>query len=253
MAGMPEIPNGSGEHPLCWIEIAASDVAASREFYSKVFGWQMFDESLEYQMFMPAAGPGGAIVPAGPERVQGTVPFIYGADLPALVAEIEAHGGTLVQQLTDVPPALTAEFLDQAGTRFGLVNMAPQLPVPHIPTVFGDAPKPPTGTICSIELYGGDLAVAREFFGGVLGWGVLDTMPQYMGFNPGAGIGGVFQAHTAVAKSMPYIWVEDVNQSLADIEAAGGKRMGDPMALPGFGTFGYFTDPCGTAMGLLGP
>jgi predicted enzyme related to lactoylglutathione lyase len=107
--------------------------------------------------------------------------------------------------------------------------------------------------LSSIELYGGDFAAVKSLFGDILGWGLLNAMPQYMMFDPGGGIGGVFQSHTAVAKSMPYIYVEDVQAKIAEIEAAGGKRVGEPMAMPGMGTFGYFTDPNGIGMGLIGP
>ncbi|MFZ4739062.1 MAG: VOC family protein [Bradymonadia bacterium] len=37
------------------------------------------------------------------------------------------------------------------------------------------------------------------------------------------------------------------------IIAAGAESLGEPMAMPGMGTFGYFKDPSGTPMGLIGP
>jgi predicted enzyme related to lactoylglutathione lyase len=74
-----------------------------------------------------------------------------------------------------------------------------------------------------------------------------------MMFDPGESIGGVFQGHTPVATSMPYIYVTDVPARLAEIVAAGGESLGDPMAVPGMGTFGDFKDPSGTPMGLIGP
>ena len=39
---------------------------------------------------------------------------------------------------------------------------------------------------------------------------------------------------------------------LAAIDAANGRHHGRAVAIPGMGTFGYFTDPSGTAMGLMG-
>ena len=78
-------------------------------------------------------------------------------------------------------------------------------------------------------------------------------MPQYLAFDPGAGIGGVFQSHTPSLPAVAYIYVTDVAAKLAEIDAAGGKRMCEPMAMPGLGCFGYFTDPSGTSMGLIGP
>jgi predicted enzyme related to lactoylglutathione lyase len=78
-------------------------------------------------------------------------------------------------------------------------------------------------------------------------------MPQYLGFTPDGGISGVFQSHTPSLPAVAYIYVADVAAALTEIEAAGGRRMGEPMGLPGMATFGYFADPSGTHMGLMGP
>jgi len=81
----------------------------------------------------------------------------------------------------------------------------------------------------------------------------LATMPQYMAFDPGAGVGGVFQSHTPATPALAYIYATNVEAKLAEIEAAGGKRVGAPMRMPGAGCFGYFQDPSGTSIGLIGP
>ena len=81
----------------------------------------------------------------------------------------------------------------------------------------------------------------------------MPTMPQYVMFDPGAGIGGVFQSHTPGTRGIPFIYSVDVRATIAAIEAAGGVSMSEPMAAPGMATFGYFRDPSGTPMGLIGP
>ena len=252
--GAPKVPAGSGEHPVCWLEIVTNDVAKSRAFYSELFGWHI-EAMGDFVMFLLPDGPSGNFKTDAEPGTQSVIPHIYAKDMQQLLDDAVARGGEIVEAPRAVGEngEATAMFKDAAGTVYGVVNAAPQLPVPHFPPIFGSGPKPPAGTICSLELYGGDFARTRDFFGGVLGWGLMDTMPQYLMFEPGAGIGGVFQSHTAVTKSLAYIWVDDVKATLTAIEAAGGKRMGEPMALPGFGTFGYFTDPSGTAMGLIGP
>lgn len=102
-------------------------------------------------------------------------------------------------------------------------------------------------------MYGGaDLEATGRFFAEVFGWATKATMPQYMLFDPGISLGGVFQGHTPTLRAVAYIHVEDVAAKLVEIEAAGGKRMGEPMSMPGVATFGYFSDPSGTAVGLLG-
>ena len=78
-------------------------------------------------------------------------------------------------------------------------------------------------------------------------------MPPYVAFDPGAGIGGVFQSHTPALPAVAYIYVDDAVATLTAIDAAGGSRLGDAMSMPGMGTFGYFKDPSGSSMGLIGP
>jgi predicted enzyme related to lactoylglutathione lyase len=102
-------------------------------------------------------------------------------------------------------------------------------------------------------MYAADGADAARFFGELFGWGTVATMPQYMAFDPGAGIGGVFQSHTPLLPAVAYIYTSDVEAKIAEIESAGGKRLGDPMRLPDVGCFGYFEDPSHTSMGLIGP
>jgi predicted enzyme related to lactoylglutathione lyase len=78
-------------------------------------------------------------------------------------------------------------------------------------------------------------------------------MPQYVAFDPGAGPGGILQSHTPSMPALAYIYTADVQAKLAEIEVAGGKRMGEPMRMPGAGCIGYFVDPSETRMGLIGP
>jgi uncharacterized protein len=257
--GMPQVQPGDGSHPLCWLEIQAKDIEASRKFYGELFGWtfQEFEAMPGYVMYTPPAGLPGALS-ALPESLanaqQTTTPYILTADIDAELAALEARGLKITQPKTPVFDwGFVAMFEDGAGTTYGLSTMSMQQPIPHLPPDFGSATKPPAGTLWSIELYGGDLDQAKALFGEHFGWGTLGTMPQYMMFDPGAGIGGVFQGHTAVAKSLPYIWVDDVRAKIAEIVAAGGRSLGEPASMPGMGTFGYFVDPNGVGMGLFGP
>jgi predicted enzyme related to lactoylglutathione lyase len=258
--GMPQAPAGNGTHPICWFEIQAKDMEAARKFYGGVFGWEITEFGRpDYVMFTPPGGPMGALTaqPHDLERTQGTMATICTQTLDADIAALEALGIEFAEPKTAIGEgehvAHTAVIRDSAGTLYGLVDMAPELPVPHVPSGLGSGPKPPPNSLSSIELYGGDFAKVKQLFGDLFGWGLLDTMPQYMMFDAGGGMVGVFQSHTAVAHSMPYIYVEDVSAKLAEIVAAGGKQIGEPASMPGMGTFGYFSDPNGVGLGLIGP
>src|SRR5207248_1860493 len=104
-----------------------------------------------------------------------------------------------------------------------------------------------------LEMYAADGAAAARFFGELFGWGTLATMPQYLAFDTGSGVGGIFQSHTPSMPALAYLYTTDVAAKLTEIEQSGGKRMGEPMRMPGVGCFGYFQDPSQTSMGLIGP
>ncbi|MCC7479415.1 hypothetical protein IT575_13305 [bacterium] len=258
--GVPQAPEGKGTHPICWLELQARDMQASRDFYSTVFGWAFTDIGRpDYVIFNTPSGLNGALSSQANDLAheQASVATICSLTMDEDIAALEALGAEFVEPKTAMGDgehvAHVAMFRDPAGTLYGLIDMAPDLPIPHIPSGLGGGDRPPANSLSSIELYGGDFTVARKLFGEVFGWGLQESMPQYMMFNAGGGISGVFQSHTAIAKSMPYIWVDNVVASLAAVEAAGGQRIGEPASMPGMGTFGYFTDPSGVAMGLMGP
>ena len=254
MSSLPPIPHGTGVHPIAMVSIAAKDLAASHAFYAGVFGWPMQALSAELIAAAPPAGPSVVLRTNLPDGFQAVVPFLDCADVAATLARVVAAGGS-VERAPWAGPMGTqlARFADPSGTIYGLTSgMLPARP-PRIEMPFGTNPKPPAGAVCSLEMYAADGDAVTRFVGDLFGWGAAPTMPHFVGFDAGAGIGGVFQSHTPVAKSMAYIYSADVGASIAAIETAGGKRMGDPMAIPGMGTFGYFTDVSGTTMGLIGP
>jgi predicted enzyme related to lactoylglutathione lyase len=251
---MPKVPVGTGQHPITLVVISANNLAASSAFYSKLFGWQMQPMSPELTAFGAAAGPSGALrcnIPAG---FPGMVPYITVPDVDAALKKVVAAGGAVEKASWSVPMlGKLARFKDPSGTIYGFTDAATPGGAPRIPMPLGPGPKPPAGAICSVEMYAADGKAAARFFGEQFGWGTVQTMEQYMAFDAGAGIGGVFQSHTPSLPAVPYIYSTDVAATLAQIEAAGGKRLGDPMRMPGVGCFGYFQDPSQTSMGLIGP
>ena len=250
---MPSAPAGSGAHPIILVVITATDLAASRAFYATVFKWPMMDMSSELIAASTPAGPSVALRSNMAAGFPGVVPFMGVRDVAATLERVVAAGGAVERAPWTVPMMGTlARFTDVSGTVYGITSSVAPGGVPHVPMPFGDNPKPPVGTACSVEMFSRDETSAR-FFADQFGWGTLPTMPQYMAFDPGAGIGGVFQSHTPALPAVAYVYVDDVAAMLTAIDAAGGKRQGDAMHMPGMGTFGYFTDPSGTTMALIGP
>ena len=250
---LPIVPAGSGKHPIPLVVISANKLSESRAFYSTLFGWEMLPLSAELVVGAASGGPTMSLRANTPDGFPGVVPFISVPNVAAALDRVVAAGGTVERAPWVAPMAGTlARFKDVSGTVYGLMEATTLGEMPRIPMPLGSNPKPAPNTICSLEMYAAEGAAAASFFGDLFGWSTLETMPHYMAFDPGASIGGVFQAHTPALPAVAYIYVADVAAKLTEIDAAGGKRMGEPMQIPGTGSFGYFTDPSGTSMGLIG-
>lgn len=250
---MPAAPLGSGDHPIAMIVISANDLKASSAFYTTVFGWQMMSLSPELSAAYTSSGCMISMRSNLPAGFQSSVAFLRTSDVQASLNRVVAAGGAIERAPWKLPMMGTlARFTDPSGTVYGLMDAMSPGGTPHVPMPFGDNPKPPANTVCSVEMYTAP-DVSPKFFSELFGWGTLPTMPHFVAFDPGAGIGGVFQSHTPATRAMTYIYVSDVAATLATIDANGGKRMAEPMSMPGMGTFGYFTDASGSAMGLIGP
>jgi predicted enzyme related to lactoylglutathione lyase len=250
---IPVAPRGSGAHPVALTVLSSGDLKRSRDFYAGHFGWELMPLSPEVCAIRTPAGQSGALRANNPAGFPGMVPFLFAPDVDKALASAVAAGAKVEKPKWKVPMiGSMARFIAPGGTIYGFVDSKELRPRDALPFPLGPGNKPPPGTICSLELHAADLAATAKFFAG-FGWGSCETMPQYLAFDAGAGMPGVFQSHTPALPAVAYLYAADVEAKLADIEKAGAKRMGEPMAMPGFGTFGYFTDPTGTAMGLIGP
>ena len=249
---IPTAPKGAGTHGIGWIEIRANNLEASGMFYQEVFGWEIESFTPAYKVFKVAAGgPNGGLRGASPAGTPACTPYIFASDVAMAQTQVVAAGGKKLTEPENIGGGWIGHFAAPNGVIYGLADSP--IHQPHIPAPFGAGPKPGVNSLCSLEMYGGpDLAATGQFFQDLFGWASFDSMPGYRMFDAGVSIGGVFQGHTPGTTSIAYIYVSDVAAKLTEIEDAGGKRMGEPMGMPGV-TFGYFTDPSGTAMGLIGP
>jgi predicted enzyme related to lactoylglutathione lyase len=89
-------------------------------------------------------------------------------------------------------------------------------------------------------------AKLQEFYSTLFGWtlNAANSIPK----EATGGIRGGFRADPA--EKVLYLGVHDINATLKEIEAAGGKTVLPRMAIPGVVTFALFTDPAGNRMGL---
>ncbi len=112
--------------------------------------------------------------------------------------------------------------------------------------------------IVHIELSAHDQKEIASFYANVFGWQIQEFPDMnYTTFSsgedrPGGGFNAVSEANPA-GTTIVYIETDDVDASLAKIEANGGERVGEPLDIPGVGIIHWFNDPSGNHMSLLKP
>ena len=97
-----------------YLEFPATDIAATRTFYERVFGWKFTDYGPDYTSFEDGRLAGGF---ARKDQVTrgGALVVIYAADLAAIEAQVKAAGGTIVRETFSFPGGRRFHFTDPAG------------------------------------------------------------------------------------------------------------------------------------------
>jgi uncharacterized protein len=241
-----------------WVDLATSDAAAAREFYSKVFGWKI-DVNPDPQY----GGYGMANV--GDKRVAGIAPkmspdaptawsiYIGTDDADDLAKKVQAAGGKVIAPPFDVgDQGRMAVFQDPTGAVISAWQ--PRAMNASLPT--GEA-----NTFGWAELSSRGVDKAIPFYQKVFGWtpkanDMGPDSPPYTEFQLGGeSIAGGQEMQAMVPAETPSYWlvyfaVGDVDKSFKTATQAGAKELVAPMDFPG-GRFAIVSDPQGAAFGLL--
>jgi predicted enzyme related to lactoylglutathione lyase len=114
----PTLKNGK----ICYVEIPATDIERSANFYADVFGWPLRTRGDGHIAFDDTTGEvSGTWVtdrPAPPNP--GLLFYVMVDDIAAAVDAVTAHGGEIVQPVGADAPEVTARFRDPAGNVVGL-------------------------------------------------------------------------------------------------------------------------------------
>ncbi|WCN81761.1 VOC family protein [Micromonospora sp. LH3U1] len=115
---------------ICYLEIPATDIAASAAFYQQVFDWNIRKRSGDETRVSFDDGLGevsGAwVLDRPPSREPGLLVYLQVDDVDAAVQKVEAAGGVIVQPVGADEGELTARFSDPAGNVFGLYQEPPE-------------------------------------------------------------------------------------------------------------------------------
>ena len=115
------MPPTTANGKICYIEIPATDIARSAEFYRSVFGWNLRTRSNGSVAFDDGAGEvSGTWVRSRPPADLGLLIYIMVDSVAKTCEAVVAHGGTIVQPIGADAPEITARFTDPAGNILGL-------------------------------------------------------------------------------------------------------------------------------------
>ena len=171
----------------CWVDTTQPDPAAAVEFYGGLFGWELEDT-------MPADAPGNYFMaqiggkdaaavstPMGeapPQATWNTYVWVESADETA--AKVREAGGTVLAGPFDVMEAgRMAVFADREGAVFSVWQAARHR---------GAGVVNEAGSLNFNDLNTRDVEAAREFYGAVFGWQVLEMDGGFMSWAlPGYG------------------------------------------------------------------
>ena len=114
----PTFANGK----IRYLEMSATDIARSADFYKGVFGWNIRKRSDGSTAFDDATGEvsGTWVLGRPPSGKHGLLFYIMVDSVAATVDAVVAHGGEIVQPIGADAPEITARFRDPGGNIIGL-------------------------------------------------------------------------------------------------------------------------------------
>jgi predicted enzyme related to lactoylglutathione lyase len=114
----PTFANGK----ICYLEMPATDIVSSADFYKQVFGWNIRKRGDGSTAFDDTTSEvsGSWVLGRSPAAKPGLLFYIMVDSVAAAVDAVVAHGGEIVQPIGADAPEITARFRDPGGNVIGL-------------------------------------------------------------------------------------------------------------------------------------
>ena len=240
-----------------WVDLASADAAAAREFYGKLFGWEVeVNPDPMYGGYAiakiggkDAAGIGPKMDPNGP-----TVWNLYIGtdDIEALATRVTTAGGTVILAPMDVgEQGRMAVFQDPAGAFISSWQG----------TRMGGFQTDGANSFGWAELNARGVDGALPFYEAIFGWEpktspMGEGMPPYTEFQLGdQRVAGATEMNPMAPAQVPSHWlvyfdVPNVDEAFRKAIDLGATQQLAPMDFPG-GRFAIVADPDGASFGLL--
>jgi len=110
-----------------------------------------------------------------------------------------------------------------------------------------------TGKLDYLELpaLGGTLDSVKSFYSAAFAWSFTDYGPTYSAFEEGLDGGFHTDAAESLKVPLPVLYAEDLEETLASVENAGGEIVKPIFSFPGGRRF-HFKDPAGNELAVWG-
>jgi predicted enzyme related to lactoylglutathione lyase len=255
------------QHPpgsFCWFELATTDQAAAKQFYTRLFGWEVADfpigPSEQYSIFRRGGRDTAAAYTMREEQREADVPpfwMVYVATKSAdeTAARVKKLGGQVMAEPFDVMDnGRMAVVTDPAGAHFALWQ-----PKTHQGTGVTGEP----GTVTWVEISVPDRAKVMKFYQDLFGWKMVtgkdpkpagpgDEYPHIMLGD--AMLGGLPPPEQRDPDAPPhfliYISVDDVAASTERATALGATVFVESMDIGDSGIISVMADPQGAVFAL---
>lgn len=116
------MPPTTANGKICYVEMPATDIARSADFYQKVFGWNIRKRGDGAIAFDDGVGEvsGTWELRRPPSSQPGLLIYIMVDSVAKTIEAVTANGGEIVQPIGGDAPEITARFRDPGGNVLGL-------------------------------------------------------------------------------------------------------------------------------------
>jgi uncharacterized protein len=238
-----------------WIDLGTKDPAAAREFYNKVFGWNVeVNPDPQYGGYGLAKLAGKDVAGIGgtqsPDQPSAWSFYVGTADIEKLGKDVEAAGGKVIAPAFDVgDQGKMAVYQDPVGAFISSWQ----------PTRMGGFQTQGANAFGWAELSARGIDKALPFYEKVFGWKLKKSDAGGLAYTEfladGESIAGAVEMDPMVPAEMPNYWlvyfnVADVDRSFKKAIDAGAREAVAPQDFPG-GRFAIVSDPQGAFFGLM--
>ena len=243
-----------------WPELATTDQAGARSFYTALFGWEASEypmgEDRTYTMLRLGSRDAAALYAMGAPGAPPDMPphwlgYVSVASADDAANKIQAAGGTVIAEPFDVEKlGRMAVAQDPTGATFAVWQS-----LRH----GGAAVLNEPGSLGWMQLNATDAPKAEAFYTKVFGWGVRrDSMPQGGDYHtysvdgvPFAGSMTLPPGIDAPSHWLTYFAVDDVDAAHTKAASLGATTYVPPTDIPMIARFAVLADPQGATFAII--